>query len=167
MVSNTSSSACVMNVITYSMAYALYPNTMFNHHVSLAISNGVKKQGPARAKYVKRGWRYVAKASASEISGYLSKWRDEFVAGGRFVGDKKTWKIGVWLGEGTPSNLGDNLRLNSWSLVYRTPYFGYVDMRVVNSSHLRFKLATNDEQLKILAELWRSTPASISRYDVV
>ncbi|KAH9918727.1 uncharacterized protein BXZ73DRAFT_80503 [Epithele typhae] len=82
-------STCVMNVITYNVAYALYPRPTFEFRHAI----GLKEEGAedALAKYTERGWTIFPEGRG--ISG--SAWDLYFFCAARWVCDDNTWKISL------------------------------------------------------------------------
>ncbi|KAF8824935.1 hypothetical protein HHX47_DHR7000531 [Lentinula edodes] len=87
-------STCVMSVITYTHAYALYPYATFVEKCSIAIRTGRlhdERASVLRAfsKYSKRGWHIESTPSVKNVLRSRSEFRDT----ARFVGDSACWVI--------------------------------------------------------------------------
>ncbi|KAJ3903197.1 hypothetical protein F5879DRAFT_167687 [Lentinula edodes] len=107
-------STCVMNIITYSHAYALYPRATFLDRVSMTnalFSTQDHRHGLARAKYAGRGWTMIERPS---IAMSLRR-RSEFWFGGRSVGDSACWIIPLSPIKNISVPNVDFARINSWS----------------------------------------------------
>ncbi|KAJ6501033.1 hypothetical protein C8R47DRAFT_1039998 [Mycena vitilis] len=79
---------CVMNVLTYNHAFALYPRSTFIHKEALVIKTDGAKQESGRQKYVDRGWKMSGVPSLdnkSEVAVRLLRW----------PGDPFTWTLSL------------------------------------------------------------------------
>jgi len=84
--------ACVMNIISHSHAYSLYPHATFQDRISIhtpTFTTGRDKHKRAREEYARRGWEMAPTPSALT---YLRS-NSEFRNGMRCVGDSKCWII--------------------------------------------------------------------------
>ncbi|KAK1230340.1 hypothetical protein PQX77_006571 [Marasmius sp. AFHP31] len=118
-------STVVMNLISYSHAISLYPQSTFRDRVSLLNSPSTEEVGTrnytdAIKKYQKRGWKMIDSGSGCNV---LSRHSDlnMFV---RRVGDRQCWTIPLdpvtdFVTEG-PLQLGrsESLFEQSWRLMY-------------------------------------------------
>ncbi|KAI0061372.1 hypothetical protein BV25DRAFT_1773159, partial [Artomyces pyxidatus] len=80
-------STCVMNVISYSTAYSLYPRATFESRRALVCPTRGLEQGPALQKYASRGWDMLP-ASSSDLS-----LEPSFAAGPRWIDDEQSWVL--------------------------------------------------------------------------
>ncbi|KIK68382.1 hypothetical protein GYMLUDRAFT_214959 [Collybiopsis luxurians FD-317 M1] len=106
-------STCVMNVISYSHAYALYPRATFVDRVSMKVLRFAVKDSrhtPAREKYRERGWTIIDRPSVSMTLRKCSEFSED-----RSVGDVACWVIQLPNAQGLPSHQSDSVRINSWS----------------------------------------------------
>ncbi|KAE9402677.1 hypothetical protein BT96DRAFT_990910 [Gymnopus androsaceus JB14] len=103
-------STCVMNIISHSHAYSLYPRATFIDRIA---SRNIKFRGlrtrheAAREKYRQRGWELIDIPSASVALRRCPEFSDA-----RCVGDSACWVIRL------PSQTTygpDPIRINSWS----------------------------------------------------
>ena len=86
--------ACVMNLISHSHAYSLYPYATFEERVSIhtptpASVIRMDKHKKAREKYTRRGWSMAPTPSAAAYLRPNSEFRNAL----RCVGDSKCWII--------------------------------------------------------------------------
>ncbi|KAK7022986.1 hypothetical protein R3P38DRAFT_3194897 [Favolaschia claudopus] len=81
---------CVMNLITHSTAFSLYPWHTFVRRKALEIDSGVSDVGQARVaarqKYTNRGWSMLNRPSSSSKSEFGLPVK-------RYLGDKFSWTI--------------------------------------------------------------------------
>ncbi|THU97433.1 hypothetical protein K435DRAFT_615366, partial [Dendrothele bispora CBS 962.96] len=85
-------STCVMNVISHSHAYSLYPRATFEDRVSIHPRVSARRKDKIKIafeKYTKRGWKILPVPSAAA---YLRP-NSEFGNGPRYVGDSNCWII--------------------------------------------------------------------------
>ncbi|THU94161.1 hypothetical protein K435DRAFT_579369, partial [Dendrothele bispora CBS 962.96] len=88
-------STCVMNVITFSHAYSLFPYTSFHYSANITIARrfccarSLLTSSAAIQKYEDRGW---ASALVPSSDVYLMRC-SEFRKGVRYVGDPSTWVV--------------------------------------------------------------------------
>ncbi|PPQ66092.1 hypothetical protein CVT24_000206 [Panaeolus cyanescens] len=131
-------STCVMNIITYSKAYSLYPLGTFEQKRSLLYSTQGTNQEAAIRKYAKRGWKML-RGITDEHERENPK--AAFGQGRRFVGDGKCWTIriepampfgmdgvsgamglgmnmGMEMGMGMVASMSNPIEANSWELKY-------------------------------------------------
>ncbi|KAJ7641791.1 hypothetical protein FB45DRAFT_901016 [Roridomyces roridus] len=96
---------CVMNIISHTSAYALYPRSTFIDNKALIIETVGAGQEAGRQKYAERGWELIHWPSVShrsEIGVRVLRW----------VGDRFTWKIPI-----SNAHLDmDMSPLTSWSI---------------------------------------------------
>ncbi|KZV62859.1 hypothetical protein PENSPDRAFT_555480, partial [Peniophora sp. CONT] len=84
-------STAVMNILTHSTAYSLFPRLTFHKKLSrvLASSSSAAKPGPqwtaVRQKYIARGFSFVRILDEDEVRGSSARW----------IGDARTWTISV------------------------------------------------------------------------
>lgn len=105
--------ACVMNVISHTHAYALYPYATFIDRVSWNIvkhRDADDYHSPARQKYTDRGWTMVDWPSALAVTRPCSEFR---FRSGRCVGDLSCWVIPLSPVANLP--IDDLVRNNTWS----------------------------------------------------
>ncbi|KAK7464130.1 hypothetical protein VKT23_006294 [Stygiomarasmius scandens] len=120
-------STCVLNLISHSHAYSLYPYATFEDRISIHIpiermssvtdADFVKRR-MARQKYVHRGWRTAPTPSAAAYLCPNSEFRNEL----RYVGDSKCWTVPLELlpelgdlNRSVPMRLEDDpVRANVW-----------------------------------------------------
>lgn len=87
--SHAVSTACVINIIAFNKAYALFPEATFEERVSLVMLDLQSYEGKALAKYSQRGWVMV-----SRIWPHHAALNSSFALGScRWVGDKRTWVL--------------------------------------------------------------------------
>ncbi|THV00426.1 hypothetical protein K435DRAFT_657263, partial [Dendrothele bispora CBS 962.96] len=90
-------STCVMNVITFSHAYSLFPYTTFHSNANVRISRrftsapAILTYKAAIEKYERRGWQ-SAYIPSSDV--YL-RLCSEFRTGLRYVGDSSSWTVAL------------------------------------------------------------------------
>ncbi|KAF5340172.1 hypothetical protein D9758_014989 [Tetrapyrgos nigripes] len=85
-------STCVMNVISHSHGYSLFPRYTFEDHVSLhtpTFATVKDKHKRAREKYAQRGWTMVPAPSAFSRVRPNSECRNSL----RYIGDSSCWVI--------------------------------------------------------------------------
>ncbi|THU84815.1 hypothetical protein K435DRAFT_686821, partial [Dendrothele bispora CBS 962.96] len=115
-------STCVINFISHSHAYSLFPYTTFESKATVRLERQLHPndrsddnyEGAIR-KYRERGWIDTKLPSAAV---YLRN-HSEFYDGERSVGDAATWKIPLEdIGDSVPFNImtlaADPVRCNSW-----------------------------------------------------
>lgn len=138
--------ACVMNVITHSMAYSLYPYATFQQRRSLVCGSGGIKREEARDKYQERGWRMEQHIDILETRDR----RSDFKVGRRWVGDARCWKIPL-----TPplsSNpqaeglIRDRITSNSWGITHSLRKSKMVFLQP-DASGLRFEYVCADAEV--------------------
>ncbi|KAI0061818.1 hypothetical protein BV25DRAFT_1805009 [Artomyces pyxidatus] len=78
-------STCVMNVIGYSTAYALYPRATFESRRALVTPTDGLNQGPPLQKYAGRGWSMVRAADPALHA------EPSFAPCSRWIDDEKSW----------------------------------------------------------------------------
>ena len=129
--------ALVLNVISYSHAYSLYPRATFHNRVSLELIPNATFDESVRTKYSARGWRFIQQLPRTSIellnsiTGQLIRYptndgcsecahcrrkREEeesiiraFPTGPRWIGDKHSWVLPLNLeGVQLPTRLGDS-----------------------------------------------------------
>ncbi|KAF5367969.1 hypothetical protein D9758_004346 [Tetrapyrgos nigripes] len=86
-------STCVMNVISHSHAYSLFPRATFHDRISVETPFYVtqeNKHQAARDKYIQRGWTMVELPS---IVDYLRPYSEFRTSSPRCVGDFSCWTI--------------------------------------------------------------------------
>ncbi|KAJ7633905.1 hypothetical protein DFH06DRAFT_1004040 [Mycena polygramma] len=101
---------CVMNIITHSNAYALYPRSTFVAKEALAADTVGAGQEAGRQKYIDRGWTMIQSPSLhaeSELGVRMVRW----------VGDRFTWTLSLPPLASKPTDL---CVTNSWQLSYST-----------------------------------------------
>ncbi|KZV58845.1 hypothetical protein PENSPDRAFT_550431, partial [Peniophora sp. CONT] len=79
-------SSCVMNVITHSKAYSLFPQLTFEKRLSrifAASSSGDFEFADVRRKYTDRGFTFVSTVPGDPVQGVVERW----------VGDSDTWSV--------------------------------------------------------------------------
>ncbi|THU96193.1 hypothetical protein K435DRAFT_755079 [Dendrothele bispora CBS 962.96] len=115
-------STCVMNFISHSHAYSIFPRTTFHNRGSIKLAHTHKMYSrEAKANYVKalqkyreRGWSVVDFPSAFD---YYRE-NSEFLIGTRRVGDSACWTIPLssidGLTEEEMSPEADGLRNHTW-----------------------------------------------------
>ncbi|TFK69328.1 hypothetical protein BDN72DRAFT_768010 [Pluteus cervinus] len=111
---------CVMNFITATTAYSLYPWATFEKKLALETRRG-KQCEAFKAKYVARGWTVVKSINkddeASNRSDFFMHQEEGYT---RYVGDRLCWVVdGVYRGQTENSVKGayHPVNFNSWSLV--------------------------------------------------
>ncbi|KAF5340168.1 hypothetical protein D9758_014991 [Tetrapyrgos nigripes] len=144
-------STCVMNVISHSHGYSLFPRATFEDRLSFhtpAFTTVKDKDKRAREKYTRRGWRIVRAPSASSYTRPNSECRDH---GLRYIGDSCCWVIPlepicepndvvtVPGSSGVPMSLKtDPVRAHSWR--NKVSYSGFVPKyKVISSPFLEGK----------------------------
>ncbi|KAI0635011.1 hypothetical protein C8Q77DRAFT_1156368 [Trametes polyzona] len=95
-------STCVMNMITYNAAYALYPHATFVRGVTLAINDKAPNARDALVKYSHRGWRTIANPSPLTFS---LEPRAFQLNAPRWVSDEHSWAIPLSMDGVTPPPL--------------------------------------------------------------
>ncbi|KAF5392232.1 hypothetical protein D9757_001458 [Collybiopsis confluens] len=136
-------STCVMNVISYNHAYALFPYTTFVDRRTVALprsrNSGFQRNVTAQAfkKYTDRGWRTSFVPSKANILRYKSEFRDT----PRFVDDSSCWTISLAPVQHARS-LGDFdvisppldlLRANSWYTILTSAGQTQIGVKVVTA----------------------------------
>ncbi|KAF9072630.1 hypothetical protein BDP27DRAFT_1320313 [Rhodocollybia butyracea] len=105
-------STCVINIISASHAYSLYPRATFIDRVALRnlrFRSTQARHDAAREKYGQRGWAMVGSPFASRALYRCSEFADT-----RCVGDSACWAIKL----ATPVQVtygADPVRINSWT----------------------------------------------------
>ncbi|KAF9072634.1 hypothetical protein BDP27DRAFT_1261414 [Rhodocollybia butyracea] len=105
-------STCVINIISASHAYSLYPRATFIDRVSLKNSKfrgAEARNQAAQEKYNQRGWAIVGSPFAFRAMQKCSEFADT-----RCVGDSACWVIEL----ATPGRItygADPVRINSWT----------------------------------------------------
>ncbi|KAF8315107.1 hypothetical protein F5887DRAFT_891585 [Amanita rubescens] len=84
-------STCVMNVITHTRAYSLYPVSTFIQHETMVCGPINKKALTALEKYKKRGWHAVHAIRTENFQCAA----DELKMRTRWLGDSRCWKINL------------------------------------------------------------------------
>ncbi|KAJ3925892.1 MAG: hypothetical protein NXY57DRAFT_1030718 [Lentinula lateritia] len=146
-------STCVMNIITYSHAYALYPRATFLDRVSMTnalFSTQDHRHGLARAKYAGRGWTMIERPSIA----MSLRQRSEFWFGGRSVGDAACWTIPLSPIKNISVRNIDFACINSWS-----HDFDVYKSRLVRCprTHIKLKYGYSlSQSTKTLEELFKS-----------
>ncbi|KAJ7658697.1 hypothetical protein DFH06DRAFT_1327261 [Mycena polygramma] len=143
-------STCVMNVLTYNRAYALYLRSTFIHKEALVIKTAGAGQEAGRKKYVDRGWKMTGLPSLddeSEVGVRLVRW----------PGDRFTWTVS--LPEITlrstdldPVEPTDLCTTNSWQLDFCSGVVITKWVRIENAS-LRYKYIVADSDIVWLLRL--------------
>ncbi|KAK7682806.1 hypothetical protein QCA50_014190 [Cerrena zonata] len=118
-------STCVMNLISYEMAYSLYPKATFEKRTSLtSVGTGPHNETKAEAhyKYYLRGWDVQDEFSESERE------KDFYTHAFRWLGDKRCWSIPldtsfitkrVPLSEGSKPMIRDPVVISNWVLTWK------------------------------------------------
>ncbi|KAF5356596.1 hypothetical protein D9758_008236 [Tetrapyrgos nigripes] len=116
-------STCVINAITHSHAYSLFPRVTFHSRGAVKVARTspsfTSEQSisyrRALQKYGQRGWSVTGVPSAHDCY----RERSEFSLGTRFVGDSNCWVISLSPIDGVESEHmaleADTLRANSWT----------------------------------------------------
>ncbi|CCL99903.1 uncharacterized protein FIBRA_01928 [Fibroporia radiculosa] len=81
-------STCVMNVIAYDKAFALYPRATFEERKALIRSRAGRRQQSAIGKYATRGWEMVSELPAMQRSASNPTFR----LGQRWIADGDSWR---------------------------------------------------------------------------
>ncbi|KAI0061380.1 hypothetical protein BV25DRAFT_785025 [Artomyces pyxidatus] len=117
-------STCVMNVISYSTAYSLYPNATFESRVALISSSFDKWDTPyyPYQKYVERACRMVFATGPRQFQVYEAP----FDTYSRWIDDHQSWVIQLPTdGVVPPSGRSlhpDPVALTNWRLRSRAPW---------------------------------------------
>ncbi|KAF8148270.1 hypothetical protein B0H34DRAFT_737622 [Crassisporium funariophilum] len=111
-------STCVMNLISHSKAYCLYPKGTFEERRSLEhrpTSGFSARQSAARQaslhKYHERGWKIVEYIKPEEIRDP----RSAFAEGSRYVGDRQCWTYPILPELALPEG---HVESNGWALCF-------------------------------------------------
>ncbi|KAJ7845285.1 hypothetical protein B0H14DRAFT_979286, partial [Mycena olivaceomarginata] len=111
-------STVVMNLITHSTIYALYPHASFQSRLNLHLmSHGDQdKKDVARMKYEERGWRNVPTLHPYELlhTPYHGVAKRAFCLGARWLGDSLT--LSIQLDGLSPSLAPRDSDFDSWAL---------------------------------------------------
>ncbi|KAI0061371.1 hypothetical protein BV25DRAFT_782845 [Artomyces pyxidatus] len=126
-------STCVMNAISSSAAYSLYPRATFESRCSLVCPTDGLDQGPALQKYARRGWDMVSPSNTADPV------EASFAAGPRWIDDEMTWVIQL-----SPLNNPavradpDPVACTHWRLCYRETGDGDGTQPLASMSAVRF-----------------------------
>ncbi|KAJ7357998.1 hypothetical protein DFH08DRAFT_847675 [Mycena albidolilacea] len=112
-------STVVMNLITHSTIYALYPHASFQSHLNLHLTSRIGDQDKkymARMKYEERGWRDVPALYPYELlhTPYRGVAKRAFCLGARWLGDNLT--LSIQLDGLSPSLTPRDSDFDSWTL---------------------------------------------------
>ncbi|KAI0690647.1 hypothetical protein C8T65DRAFT_834333 [Cerioporus squamosus] len=83
-------SACVMNVITYNAAYALFPRATFEEHTALILNSKTPHARDALEKYAARGFRLIEQETAHQHPYHVAAF---LMNQPRWVPDEHSWII--------------------------------------------------------------------------
>ncbi|KAL1725111.1 hypothetical protein EV714DRAFT_189343, partial [Schizophyllum commune] len=130
-------STAVMNIITHSTAYALYPETTFHEHRSLWMRPfcGSEKLQVAYEKYEDRGFEMVRSIHRSEAADAACELGKRY----RWVGDAMTWVLPLPATGDFPieyEDKEDHARYRSWRLQYNKRSTADGDIVLVPTMHL-------------------------------
>lgn len=104
--------ACVMNFITHSHAFSLYPRATFVEHRSLVCPTIGSDATAAKAKYQERGWNMV-NLTAEEARSPSSDFRHRHSP--RWIGDSSCWTITL---PPLSHPVTEKFFQQSWQLIY-------------------------------------------------
>lgn len=106
--------AVVLNVLSYSKAYCLYPIATFVERRNLVISGSAYRDNTlALRKYKRRGWSLERKLTGEEAFAPDSP----FATGIRYLGDSLCWTIPLYPPKELPPSSSYNIECNRW-MVY-------------------------------------------------
>ncbi|KAK0474462.1 hypothetical protein EDD18DRAFT_1457450 [Armillaria luteobubalina] len=103
----------VMNIITATHAYSLYPRTTFHQRRGLIISTNGSSQDAGRQKYIDRGWDLFSELTVFEVTNPYSEFQAHSL---RWVGDRRCLSVKL-----PPMELPFSpypIRVNSWQMAY-------------------------------------------------
>ncbi|KAI0061378.1 hypothetical protein BV25DRAFT_1826890 [Artomyces pyxidatus] len=138
-------STCVMNAISYSTAYALYPWHTFEERCSLITPTVGLEQQQALQKYAQRGW---GMESASDY-GWWFELSSTGTAYTRWIDDRHTWAIPLSL-DGIPETYDpDPVATTSWRLSIPKnddPYYARMSFMSFHDELLRHEYVIPGDQ---------------------
>ncbi|VDC03936.1 unnamed protein product [Peniophora sp. CBMAI 1063] len=141
-------STCVMNIISHSTAYSLFPRLTFAKRVSRTFTSLASAPRPgtkwttARLKYISRGFRFVQALDGDPGHGVIERW----------IGDARTWTIPL-----SPElpNLGeDTLPICSFQEVFDRWNGSSIEYDLCESSRLCFVYTSAKHERAILRTAW-------------
>ncbi|EMD40267.1 hypothetical protein CERSUDRAFT_44125 [Gelatoporia subvermispora B] len=147
-------STCVMNVVAYDKAYALYPQATFEERISLVCKREAERQDDALTKYEERGWSMLRvlpnSADDCDDSG--------FQLGPRFLGDGHSWVIPLDLaGVDRPPRASplsaplsqDPVAATSWRVGrHLATGMAVIEFDTIQSEVLRYSYVIRDDEIE-------------------
>lgn len=150
--------ACVINFITHSNAYSLYPWETYIQNRALVLPKRSSLPPPLE-KYEQRGWTMVHEMPLWETTYRQSTKESDFARGLRWIGDERCWVMPLPDFTTPPKAFPDTLCASSWSLrySYQRPSIEYGILE--RWPKLRFEaLGGNNSQIKVMKTVLSMIP---------
>ncbi|KAH9948728.1 hypothetical protein B0H21DRAFT_210856 [Amylocystis lapponica] len=149
-------STCVMNIISYEKAYALYPRATFEGRRALVCATDGPRQEPAIEKYGTRGWEMVRELPEVERNAH----NRDFRFGPRWISDSESWVIALDMAgvvpppppnAFSPPLSQDPVGAATWKLSYEGG--GWMDFAIFTYPMLQYEYLIKDEELLHVLQL--------------
>ncbi|KZV70734.1 hypothetical protein PENSPDRAFT_752268 [Peniophora sp. CONT] len=151
-------STCVMNIVTHSTAYSLFPRLTFGDRFSRTFTSeaSAPREGPkwtaAHRKYTERGFTFVDAVVGDPIHGRVKRW----------IGDSSTWTIP--LSPELPTVEEDTLSICSFEEVFHQWEGSSIEYDLCESSRLRFVYTSAKYERDTLRAAWKHQLVKPRRY---
>ncbi len=159
-------SATVMNIVTATHAYSLYPRTTFHQRRGLIISTNGSSQDAGRQKYIDRGWDLFSELTVFEVTNPYSEFEAHSL---RWVGDRRCLSVKL-----PPMELPFApypVTVNSWQMTYGWNCTVKIERESVDTDRFDFCVSQGAKLFRVLdrlEDLWTTAwdKCRLKRYDV-
>jgi hypothetical protein len=141
-----------MNVISFDVAYSLYPRATFEERRTLSMSVSNEGEAEALGKYAVRGWKILCDILPHEENKPLASFHQDVT---RWVDDEMSWKIPLDMtglimrpppSENSCAFNWDPVKHNSWKLIRARTHKLLMTYHVAKSTLFRYNYLIADSQ---------------------
>ncbi|KAK0457423.1 uncharacterized protein EV420DRAFT_1335334 [Desarmillaria tabescens] len=138
----------VMNIITATHTYSLYPRGTFHQRRGLIIRTDGSAQDAGRQKYIDRGWELFSEVTVFEVTSPLSEFQANSL---RWVGDRRC--LSVKLSPIELPFISYPIMANSWRLTYGWNCTVKVEYSNVEAERFKFCVSQGWKLCQVLHKL--------------